>query len=380
MSLNNTFRFILNLLFFVFINLPVNCFSYSIWSLEQHYDVPRISENYTNAECVSKQKNPYTGSLQLQSKYDQSDPTKSTLTSPDSKTQKIKQHLEQYISELSKNSKQYHDGLKFGDINKANKAIFCFNIFLENWADADAMLSQDANGTGQAARKFFLAALSSSILRIQALSNGQYQLSQVQKDWLENLGNLVIDEYTPRRTKKNVYFNNHDYWAAWAVTSTGIVLRKADFLIWGHENLKQGLKQITVSNHGNYGYLPFEVTRGKLAADYSNYAMIPLSLLVESAKRNDSSTLKLKLSDDELYKFQQLATFTARSVLEPNELPELKGTKQQSVGNNKLVWIFPFLSMYPEHEWAKTLYTQKKKNISSSQLGGDIGIFYHTIQ
>lgn len=349
--------------------IPPASFASSVWRLEKSFSVSGM--------CQEKPLAPYVGALKLKSKYDQTDDSKSTLVEKDKNTKYIESYLKNYIHELTKKSKRFQQGLESGNLGKASKAIVCFDAWVESWAAENAMLNPDANSTGKAARKWFLAALSSTILRTQALSNGRYTLSVTQEKWLTNLGNLVIEEYTPRRTQSSVYFNNHDYWAGWAIAATAMVLKnknpeKKEFLIWSGETLRLALQQINVSEYGDYAYLPFEVHRGALGADYSNYAMIPLILMVDTAK-----TFNQDLSEEDLHKLGQLATFTARAVLEPEKLPEFNGIRQQTVGAHKMVWVLPFLSLYPQHEWANRLYEKHKEKISAyGQIGGEIKLFY----
>ena len=275
--------------------------------------------DYHSAQCGQKAPAPYTGSLLLQSKYDQSDASKSTLAkSVDADTQEVQKRVESFMKGLVTYSKSFE---KAKSAKNATEALACFDQWLETWSQDGALLHGTANGTGAAVRKWTLAAISASILRTQALSNNAYQLSSVQKDWLKQVAQHVMKEGEPRQQNPaSVYFNNHDYWTAWAVASTGMVLDREDFILWADTTLRLAFEQITPSEFGDYAYLPFEVARGSLGADYSNYAFVPLMLLVETMQINGRP-----LDAEEERKLQLLANFTARITLEPGDIPELKG-------------------------------------------------------
>src|SRR5690606_38144875 len=144
------------------------------------------------------------------------------------------------------------------------------------------------------------------------------------------------------------YFNNHDYWAAWAVAASGMLVGRDDFIQWADGNLRRGLAQAVRSQDGSYAYLPLEVARGKLAANYSQYALVPLVLLAESARANG-----LPWRDEDQRTLDLLANFAARSILEPQALPELEGRAQVDVAPYKLAWLIPFLQRNPGHRLAR---------------------------
>jgi poly(beta-D-mannuronate) lyase len=218
--------------------------------------------------------------------------------------------------------------------------------------------------------------MAGAVLLTQSASAGKLELTSVQKDWFTRLGEQVIREYDPRRSASGVYFNNHDYWAAWAVAATGMLVGRDDFIQWADGNLRRGLKQAVRSSDGSYAYLPLEVARSKLAATYSQYALVPLVLLAESARANG-----LPWSAEDQQTLDLLANFAARSVLDPDQLPELKGQSQVDVAPYKLAWLIPFLQRNPSHHLARELYDSEDGEVDNySQLGGPIQPAYSPLR
>ncbi|CAI8706175.1 polysaccharide lyase [Pseudomonas donghuensis] len=341
----------------------------SIWPPRATAQSAMIAD-YRTLSCSKQVPAPYTGSLQLQSKYDQRDASKSTLrSSPDANSEQIGKQVKQFIGGLIYASKRFQ---RAKNPQEANMALACQDQWLERWAQAGALLNPDASSTGMAARKWAVAAMASTLLLTQAASDAKLQLSPAQKAWFSQLGERIIAEYQPRRTPGFTWFNNHDYWAAWAVAATGMLVQRDDFIQWADGNLRRGLQQAVKSSDGNYAYLPLEVARSKLAATYSQYALVPLVLLAESARANG-----LPWSSDDQQTLELLANFAARSILDPDGLPELKGQSQTDVAPYKLAWLIPFLQRAPGNRLARQLYDSEDGEVDNySQIGGPLKPFY----
>lgn len=339
----------------------------SIW-VSQATPASALVADYRNQRCPKTPPPAYTGHLQLDSKYDQSDSSKSRLTAKQSKdTQRARQQVQYYIGGLIKAGEVFQRAKK---AEEANVALGCLSQWLDAWGSQSALLSDDASKTGVAARKWALAAIATTLLKVRALSDQRYQLSDVQQRWLGQLSAKVMAEYEPRRHDPSIYFNNHDYWAAWAVAASAMLRNDDRALAWADVALRRAFGQIT-AGQGDYAYLPLEVARGRLAADYTHYAMVPLALLVEAAEHNGRS-----LTTEERDKFAALANFAARAVLEPKTLPELT-QRQAEVGTHKMVWLLPFLNRYPQHAWARRLYQAYGQDINGySQVGGNLKPLY----
>ena len=336
-------------------------------------DPPRIRVPEQLPGCSDDPPRPYTGDLQFASKYDQSDASKSRLSlgiSPS--TYLASQRIRGYLGDLQTYLKRAE---KADRPEKAARALGCVSAWLDHWAAAGALENRDASKTGVAARKWALAALGSSLLRLQALSGGSYRPSDSQLAWLQRLADIVIAEYQPRRVRDFTYYNNHDHWAAWAVASVGMLAQREDYLDWGFAGLEQMFSQLVVVPSRDYAYLPIETARGKLGADYSQYAMVPLVLLVEAREANGRP-----LDEDQRQLLTQLARFTARAALEPKALPELDA-KQREPARHKLIWLIPFLARYPDHVWARRLYEARKGDVDGySQIGGTLKPFYPALR
>ncbi|CAD5107302.1 alginate lyase family protein [Zestomonas carbonaria] len=331
--------------------------------------------DYHGLSCRKPAPAAYTGPLQIDSKYDQSDQSKSTLSArPASEaSQRAYRSAGEYTKTLVSFADYY---LRAETPGHASMALACIDQWLQAWAEPGALTSRDASKTGIAVRKWSLAAIAAVILKTQALSHGQLQLSHEQRQWLDDLASLVVDDYAPRLEPGFRYFNNHDYWAAWALAATAMILDQPRYLDLGEKIMRRALEQITPGADGQYAYLPNELARGKLAANYTHYALVPLVLLADALRVNGA-----RLSADDERRLALLANFAATSVLAPQRLTELNGQRQSPVEPYKMAWLIPFLSHSPEHELARRLYRAEDGAVDGySQIGGRIAPFYPDLQ
>lgn len=342
----------------------------SIWTLSTRTALSAPSVDYRALKCSKPVAEPFTGALLVDSKYDQRDPTKSNLgRAPSKKSARIHETVTQYSKMLSLFADYY---AKAQSPEQGAMALACMDQWLEAWAKAGALQSSETTKTGVAVRNWALGGIAASVLRMQALSGNRLQLSSTQKQWLDRLSGIVMAEYEQRLSPSFGYFNNHDYWAAWTIASTGMLLGKQNHLDWSTRVFRRAMLQITPSAASDYAYLPNELGRGELAANYTHYALVPLTLVAETLRVNGS-----RVSAEDSRKLDLLANFAARIVLAPERLPELKQQKQMEVPPYKMAWLIPFLNRNPQHALARQLYRAEDGEVDGyRQIGGQIKPFY----
>lgn len=315
---------------------------------------------------------PYTWALLLDSKYDQSNPNKDTLIKPSPESAKIQANIKSFWSGLIKYFKAYKDA---SSTSKANKALADFDKYMNVWAEANALTNPDASSTGIAARKWALAQISGTLMNISKYSNWKYEPSELHKTWLRNLANQVINDYEPRRLSSfSGYHNNHDYWASWSVMITSMILNDSEMFDWSFTWLKMWINQLVIPSWKSYAYWPYEVARWTLAADYSNYALVPIMFLADWAVVNNKT-----LTTTEQKKLAYATNFAAMSIMNPSSLSEIS-SNQQSVEKYKFVWVIPFLKHAPTQYQTKArqLYNTYKSSIDNySQIWWPINHYYN---
>ncbi len=320
--------------------------------------------------CPKQVPTAYTGPLIIESKYDQTDPTKSRLKSGVSKQSRaIQEQVAGYTKRLVNFADYYDDA---DDEKRRQQALTCLHEWLETWAAADALLSEESTKTGKAVRKWALAAISSVIIRMHNSHPGVYKATPTQKEWLSKLAEQVVKDYAGRLDPAFPTFNNHDYWAAWAVASTGAIVDRSSFMDWGRRNLVRGISQIQLDKQTNLGYLPNEIARQQLAANYTHYALVPLILLADLYDLYEQP-----LNKDQKARLKALALFALTIVSQPEKVSSITEIKQQKVPTHKMSWIIPYLQNYPDDTLARALYSRYGEKLGRySQVGGKISALH----
>lgn len=316
--------------------------------------------------CPKKMILPVTGSLNISSKYVQSEKTKSVVNNRRD-TDSANRH--KTINHYSKHIVKFVDhAIEQTGNAKGRVAKHCLNLWLSEWADAGALLSTDSSKTGVALRKWTLASIATATLKLEELDPDNWKLSDNHKRWFKKLADQVILDHHDRLNPRFKHFNNHDYWAAWAVASTGIVLNNTDYLNWSKLVFDRAMTQIVVSQDGQYGYLPNEIKRGPLAADYSHYSLVPLVMLQVFLPQNG-----ITISQDARVKMAQLANFAVAVVEHPSRLKGIITVPQKAVKEYKTIWMIPYLTVDPKHISVPGLYRKLRDEIGAySQAGGKL--------
>ncbi|GAA3582849.1 alginate lyase family protein [Marinobacter xestospongiae] len=347
----------------------------SLWVLPQApaQAVPAgVPTQPVSADCPREVVVPYTGHLQLPSKYDQSDASKSTLrTELAAEPEAIKAQIQAYSKQVVGFADYYLSHT--GDRHRRG-ALACLHGALGSWADAGALLSTDASKTGVAVRKWSLAAIATAAWKLQRLSTDAqpFRLTGPERAWLAALATQVEREYAPRLDPDFRYFNNHDYWAGWALVVTAMALEQPAFGELGYRIFDRALSQIEQDDSGQLGWLPNEVARAHLATNYLNYALNPLALLARHAAANGHA-----MSADQRQRLRSLVRFVVAAELSPTRLPPVLAQEQEPVPDYKFAWLLPLLDLDPRPSVAWTLYQRKAGNVDGySQAGGRLAPLY----
>tara|TARA_R110000850_G_scaffold80265_46_gene172652 strand:- start:829 stop:1980 length:1152 start_codon:yes stop_codon:yes gene_type:complete len=343
----------------VFITLLTGAFIEHSWAVDNDKIPPQ--KMYDN--CPKPIVEPYVGPLQIESKYVQSDATKATLKESLSDNSKVvKAQIEQFGKQLV----VFSDYYVRESSAKGVVALSCVHAALGAWAEAGALLTKDVSKTGVAVRKWTLASVSMVVYKLNALSAGEFQLTQTEKDWLITLADRVFDDYRARLDPGFKYFNNHDYWTAWALLSTSMATESNRHVDYAYAVLARALAQVTLSDDGRYGWLPNEIGRSQLALNYMHYALNPLIMVAYYADRTGYT-----LTQNDEATLAAMVRFVSAAELMPEKVTDIFTTKQDPVPAYKLAWLIPYLHQRPSDEAAGSLFKARGGQVDGySQLGG----------
>ncbi len=302
---------------------------------------------------------PYTGALDFPSKYEGSDKARDKLN-PDAEQRYLK--LTGDMRELEKGiNRMVERYFKYG----RPQEVDCTMAWLVEWAKADALLSKDYNHTGMSVRKWTLGSLAGAYLKLkfsssQPLAAHQEQSHEVER-WFSKLADKVVADWNAYPKERS---NNHNYWAAWSVMASAVILDRRDLFDWSVGQYRHGIDQITTE-----GYLPRELARQTRALSYHNYSIGPLLMVSAFAKANG---LDLRGENDDA--MLRLARKLEAGLHNPKIFQEKTGYEQAQVDlqqSSRYAWLEPYCALYPCSE-STDAWRRSIEPLSTYRLGGDL--------
>lgn len=310
---------------------------------------------------------PFTQALDFPSKYEGSDAARDKRNDAADKAYKRKSER---ITDFEKGlSKQVERFLQGGHTTQLDCAV----AWLSRWSETNALLGKAENHTGAAVRKWALGSIAAAYLRLKFSSSQPLQAHDevvVTIDaWLGRVADQVVREWSDAPEQK---FNNHEYWASWAVMATAVALDRRDLFDWSVHNYRRAVAQIDAD-----GYLANELARNTRALQYHNYSLPPLTMIAAFAKAND-----LDLTHENNDALKRLAARTLAGVDDPRIFQAKTGKEQEKDGTSeasKFSWLEPYCWLYIcDRVLERRL--ESYRPINTYRLGGDItALFAHTV-
>jgi poly(beta-D-mannuronate) lyase len=298
----------------------------------------------------------YDGLLQLDSKYDQTDPAKDVI---DPATEQHYQAAIKPMQDLQALSERLSDRLFKGAGSRDDLA--CIMLHWRSWADAGALLQSDANPVGRAVRKWTLAAVASNYLKLKLNLSDLMAPTDVAviDNWIARLATQVRSDYQGRTVDQ---VNNHDYWAAWSVMVSAVILQRQDLFQWSDQVLTQALQQINTD-----GYLSTELKRKTRALFYHNFALEPLVAMALFAEKNEQA-----LTPEQHQALTRLVTMVLHNMNNPYRITAAAGARQMGEDlrrDGRLAWMAPYEAMTGDVGLRSLII--RLQPLHSSRLGGD---------
>ena len=308
--------------------------------------------------------NVYRGELDIPSKYVQSEKSKDVI---DDDNEARYEAMSAPMSDLQQLSASLTDKLFKG--KGTEQDLQCLRQHWLAWASAGALLQPTKQAVGKAIRKWTLAAIASNYLKIKLnLPEDDPSFPKVERQelerWLGLVAGEVVKDYSHRKPEQ---INNHDYWAAWGVMTTAVVLDRQDLFDWAGSVYQTAMAQINAD-----GVLPNELKRRSRALSYHNFALQPLVLLAAFGEANDQHWLR-----SEHAALQRLATLVISNLDDSSVLAqaaEAKQVKESLHEHGRLSWLAPYIAISGNREWLPLL--KSLSTLKMIRLGGDLRYLY----
>ena len=272
---------------------------------------------------------PHTGALDFPSKFEGSDEARDDLNR---EAERRYRSQTQAITELERRIAKLADrGLETGD----PAAVACAVDWLHRWAEADALMGKVETHTGKSVRKWALASVSAAWLRFQrseARPLAPHRAEQQRiESWFLDLAERVVDDWSEVPDRK---FNNHEYWAAWAVMASAVTVNDRELYDWSVAQYRRALRQID-----DQGFLANELSRDTRALYYHNYSLPPLAMMAAFGAANGEP-----LVEAESRALERLARNVIDGVENPERFARRTGSTQQveKLEGSKFTWLEPY--------------------------------------
>ncbi|MEZ8144192.1 alginate lyase family protein [Enterovibrio sp. FF113] len=308
---------------------------------------------------------PYKNALVFNSKYNPKEKSKSTVVAGLEKQYEASTaYINQFAFRIVKLSDSLIKNPRSGDLN-------CYLSLLSDWAQHSSLAnSESINHVGKAVRKWTLAAISSSYLKVSLSHQSAIPpvTDQQIKAWISVLAYQVKQDYSNR---KPTQINNHDYWAGWSVMASAAVLNDRVLYQWAEDVFVYAAKQID-----QQGLLPNELKREKRAAAYHNYAMQPLAMLGLFVSENNP-----QLFNQHRDSIERLTSNLFRHALGDSVFEIKSGFVQvedEITIKGRSAWLAPYLTYSPSQESDIKAVMALSSNFRSTRLGGDLGYLFIT--
>jgi len=234
----------------------------------------------------------------------------------------------------------------------------CLLEWFTSWAKAGAMLG-NANYQGEFERKWFLAGVSLSYLRIEKHVDWNKEDKILVLDWFERLAKKVRSDYEQKLEKQSRH-NNHIYWAALAVMAASIAIDNRDLYDWALVRAKQGAMDVTLE-----GFLPEELDRASRARHYQSFALQALTMLAFLTEKNGFDLYSV--NDQAL---DRLIKTTVEGYRNNSIFERASSFQQEPVDPRDFNWVPVYRYQHPKN--AVLIGLSEEKSLYSSWLGGNL--------
>lgn len=242
----------------------------------------------------------------------------------------------------------------------------CGLAWLYGWAKGNALLGPIRGKQGHYERMWASGSISLNYLKIREQPRLDKDQMRKVESWIDRLSVQVEDAITLR--------NNLAYWNGLTNMLNGVVLDRSSLFQKGVRAYRLALTEMRSD-----GVLPRELTRGKHALHYHNFALIPLVFIAEIAARQGINLYSKKSRKDngggaDIHK---LVDLIIRSIEDPGffeafypgKPAKRVGKLSRYVSDADMVWMEPYYARFREPRLPRML--SQIRPIFSSRTGGD---------
>jgi poly(beta-D-mannuronate) lyase len=312
----------------------------------------------------------------IESRYDSSDPTASTVDpAQEAAYDALVAPVQLFSSRVAKAADQF---VLSQNLNKSYAD--CALAHLYSWANASALLG-DLNNVGFLVTSSAVASASAAYLKIKSAypsataTSSELAKLKVIRTWLRNQGESLSTHYANVAGKTGL--NNQRYTSGMAIGLASIATQNHDHFAAAMKSLHVGLNAINTTN----GFLPLELARGSRALSYHFVAAGPMAIMMELASFNGEV-----ITAKDRTQMSRLVNFIYKSYKDPTSMRAFEPTlPAQEMGFECNDFAFLEVNAYTTAKTgtpnATLLNFVRKQRAScgdlySSPFGGDLSFLF----
>lgn len=241
-------------------------------------------------------------------------------------------------------------------------AAACVYALLEAAARAHAWDGGMPTSQGSYEQKWLLASVSVAYLKVRSSGMGTPDQEKDIRKWLGTVASRAMDYVEQKESNpESDAWNNHRYWAGFAVCAAGIAIGDRDDYEWGIGSYKAGAGQILPD-----GALPREMARAGRALHYHLYALAPLVMIAEMAEANG-----LDLYSYNNGAIHRLVRLCIAGLEDPSLFARATGAAQEDADVTSGIyigWAVPYVRRFPNAQLS--MWIAQAHETSFWQWGG----------
>lgn len=245
----------------------------------------------------------------------------------------------------------------------SRSAAQCVAALLENAAKQKTLTGTMDGHQASYVQGWNLGAWAVAFLKIRGSGVVNDEQTKEISKWLKKLAEENRGYYEDKRAhgQGSDAYNNHLYWAGFAIAAAGIACNDENLFRWGIDAYKQGVHDIR-----DDGTLPLEMDRGQMALHYHLYALAPLMMLAEFGEDNG---IDLYAERDSAIK--RLVSRCIAGLEDPSFFQQRTGVTQVTTPEIEawqISWAKAYTRRFPDAKISALL--AKASRLSYTTLGG----------
>jgi poly(beta-D-mannuronate) lyase len=242
-------------------------------------------------------------------------------------------------------------------------AAQCVASLLESAAKQKALAGKMEGNQASYVQKWNLASWAVTYLKVRSSGIISSDQSKAITSWLKKLAEDSRGYVEKKRQHAGAHdaYNNHLYWAGFAVAAAAIANDDRGLFRWGLDAYKQGAHDIRED-----GTLPLEMDRGQMALHYHLFSLAALVMIAEFGEANG-----VDLYAERDYVIKRLVARCVGGLEDASFFQQKTGVTQVTtpeIAPWQISWAEPYTRRFPDQKISALL--AKAPHLNYTMLGG----------